>query len=140
MKTEGVLNLCSLATSKASFLLNERLYTRLTSETDQIWAIRALEATGIRSPREMSVDWALAAIYFLANPRHSRSVQAAAESMFVNVLNGVQPRIDVANVIVSGLEEWLRQVSLILQPLSCFSSNFGRMDQLFRQGSHQPLD
>jgi hypothetical protein len=93
--------------------LNERLYTRLTNETDQIWAIRALEATAIRSPMEMSIGWALAAVYFLANPKHSRSVRDAAESMLVYVLQAVQPRINAANIIVSGVEEWLRQVCII---------------------------
>ena len=109
VKSEGSLITSSAATSKGSFLLNERIYTKLANETDQIWAIRALQSTAISSPAELSINWSSAAIYFIVNPKNPRAVRAAAEAMLVNVLMNIEPRISAATTVISGLEDWLRQ-------------------------------
>jgi hypothetical protein len=113
VKSEGSLITSSAATSKGSFLLNERIYTKLANETDQIWAIRALLATAISQPTELSINWSLAVIYFIANPKNPRTVRDVAEAMLVDVLMHIKPRINAAIMVVSGLEDWLRQVCLL---------------------------
>jgi hypothetical protein len=60
----------------------------------------------------METAWSLAAIYFIANPKLSRTVRSASKAMIENILLsvGADSRGKVADIIVSGMEEWLRQV------------------------------
>ena len=112
VKSEGILNITISVTPKPSFLLNDRIYTRLTSERDQLWAIRALEAAAMRALTEMEAAWSLAAIFFIVNPKVSRTVRSASKAMIDNILFevGAHSRSKVADIIISGMEEWLHQV------------------------------
>lgn len=97
---------------KPSFLLNERVYTKLTSERDQIWALNALESAGLVALTNMGTAWSLAAIYFVTNPKLSRKVRAAAKTVLVRVLIEMSPenRLKASEIIIFGMEEWIRQV------------------------------
>jgi hypothetical protein len=119
VKSEGILNITISVTPKLSFLLNDRIYTRLTSERDQLWAIRALEAAGMRALTEMETAWSLAAIFFIANPKVSRTVRSASKAMIDTILLevGADSRSKVADIIISGMEEWLHQVYHIFHAL-----------------------
>jgi Generalcontrol nonderepressible 1 (Gcn1) N-terminal len=88
----------------------------LAAERDQLWAINALEATAMRSLKEMEPAWPIAAIFFVANPKLSRKVRAAAMSMLQSVSVAVTPEHYevVADVLIHGVEEWLRQVGVFL--------------------------
>ena len=99
---------------KPSFLLNERIYTKLTSERDQVWAVNALEASARRAIAEMGTAWSIVAIFFVANPKLSRNVRVAATSMLERILieMSTEDRVKAAEIVVFGIEEWIRQVSL----------------------------
>ena len=101
---------------KPSFLFNERIYTKLTSETDQLWAIDALQATALRALCEVGTAWSVAAIFFVANPKLSRKVRSAAKLMLENVLFSISSelRTRAADIVVLGMEEWLLQVCTAL--------------------------
>jgi Generalcontrol nonderepressible 1 (Gcn1) N-terminal len=112
VKSEGILNATIAVSPKISFLLNERIYTKLTLERDQLCAINALEAAALRGLNEMGTVWSLATIYFICNPSLSRKVRAAAGTMLECTLRTASPgtREKYADIVVLGLEEWLRQV------------------------------
>jgi Generalcontrol nonderepressible 1 (Gcn1) N-terminal len=113
IKSEGILNITIAVSPKPSFLLNERIYTKLIVEHDQLWAINALEATAMRALVEMGNAWSIAAIYFVVNPKLSRNVRSAAKHMLQNVLINIssERRVKVAEIVILGIEEWLRQVT-----------------------------
>jgi Generalcontrol nonderepressible 1 (Gcn1) N-terminal len=111
-KANGILNITIAVTPKPSFLLNERIYTKLLTERDQLWAIRALEAVGLRALMEMEMAWPAAAIFFIVNQKLSRKVRFAAKAMVENVLlhMSLDQRSRGADFVISRMEEWLRQV------------------------------
>ena len=112
IKTEGIFNNIISVAPKPSFLLNDRIYTKLTNLRDQIWAINALEAVGRRAVTEMEIAWPLAAIYFVANPSLQKEVRFAAIKMFKRVLSlrDSEERCHAVDYIVLGLEDWVRQI------------------------------
>ncbi|KZF21445.1 translational activator [Xylona heveae TC161] len=100
---------------KPSFLLYHRIYTKLASEEDTIWAIRSLAALYDDLPstkRENSTlqSWALAFIYFVCAasipPAIRREATHALTLVYVK-----RPEV-VGPAIISGLWLWNRQVSL----------------------------
>jgi Generalcontrol nonderepressible 1 (Gcn1) N-terminal len=115
VKSEGIMNATIAVSPKVSYLLNERIYTKLTLERDQLCAITALEAGALRALSEMGSLWSLATIYFICNTALSRRVRAAAGDMLERVLGSGGPgqREKHADILVLGLEEWLRQVNCL---------------------------
>src|SRR5947207_3120001 len=113
VKSQGILNITIAVSPKPSFVLNERIYTKLTSEGDQLWAINALEAAGMTALTEMETAWPIATIFFIANPKLSRKVRSAARTMLENVITAMSPdrREQGADVVILGIEEWLRHLS-----------------------------
>ena len=124
---EGVLKTSTTVTPKPSFLLNERVYSKLPGEPDQLWAIYAFEAVASKSLVEMGVAWSLSAIFFITNPKLSRTVRLRARKMLEKVLISTTPeiRIKSLDVIIAGMEEWLRQVSIWIS-LSFLMTDFRR--------------
>src|SRR5439155_16551247 len=112
VKSEGILNITLAVSPKPSFLFNERIYSKLITERDQLWAVNALEATALPELAEQATAWAIAVIYFIANPKLSKKVRFATRTMLERVLVGVarEHRNNCADVLVRGIEESLRQV------------------------------
>jgi len=78
-----------------------------------MWAIYALAAAGQSAISKMDIHWPAAIIFFIANPRFSKSVRTAARSMLKEVLQTISrdSREIGADLMVRGLEDWLRQIS-----------------------------
>jgi Generalcontrol nonderepressible 1 (Gcn1) N-terminal len=112
IKAEEIMNATIAVRPKPSFLLNDRIYTKLTSARDQLWAIHALEATGTRAFMDMDSVWVFAAIYFVVNPKASKEVRFAGTSTITQVLVSMASdvRCEAAARIIRGMEEWVRQV------------------------------
>lgn len=112
VKSEGILKTAVAVEPKPSFLLNERVYTKLSVERDQLWAINALEAVGMRDLKEMGIAWSIALIYFIVNPKFSRTVREAAMKVVEKVLLSLEgeSQSEGADKIVFGMEDWIRQV------------------------------
>jgi hypothetical protein len=116
VKSQGILNITIAVAPKPSFLLNERIYTKLSLERDQLWAIRCLEAAAVRAIGEMENAWSIAAIFFVVSPKLPRTTRSAAKNMIERVILAMTPetRTQGAEVVVSGIEEWLAQVGRML--------------------------
>jgi hypothetical protein len=112
VKSQGILNITIAVSPKPSFLLNERIYSKLTNERDQLWAIRALEAVGMRALEETEKLWSIAAIFFVVNSKSTRTIRLAARNMIERVILAMtsETRVKGANIVISGIEEWLREV------------------------------
>ena len=112
VKSEGILKITVAVEPKPSFLLNERVYTKLSVERDQLWAVNALEAVGMRDLKEMGIAWSITLIYFIVNPKFSRTVRESAMKVVEKVLLSLEgeSRSEGADKIVFGMEDWIRQV------------------------------
>jgi hypothetical protein len=68
----------------------------------------------MRALTEMESAWPIAVIFFVANSKLSRKVRTAAKSMLQSVSVAMAPehRDKVADVLIRGMEEWLRQVRI----------------------------
>jgi len=113
VKAKGILNITISVAPKPSFLLNDRIYTKLSNSRDQTWAVNALEASARRAITEMETAWPLAAIFFVANPKIPKEVRFSLINMVKRVLNLMETegRCQAADYIIFGVEEWLRQLS-----------------------------
>ena len=83
----------------------------MSSQQEQMWAIYALGSAGQRAMSKMDIHWPVAIIFFTANPRFSKSVRGAARFMLKKVLQTISggDREIGADLMVRGLEDWLRQ-------------------------------
>ena len=68
----------------------------------------------MRDLKDMDVAWSIAAVYFIVNPKLSRSIRSAAINMVVKVVLSLEgeSRCDGVDNIVLGMEDWLHQVRL----------------------------
>jgi Generalcontrol nonderepressible 1 (Gcn1) N-terminal len=112
VKSQGILNIAIAVAPKPSFLLNERIYSKLTNERDQLWAIRALEAVAMQALEETESLWSIAAIFFVVNSKSPRTIRSAGRNMIERVILAMtgETRIKGADIVISGIEEWLREV------------------------------
>ena len=62
---------------------------------------------------DMETTWPIATIFFIANPKLSRTVRSTARTMLENVVAAMTPELreKCADVVILGIEEWLRQIS-----------------------------
>jgi hypothetical protein len=62
---------------------------------------------------EMEIAWPIATIFFIANPKLWRKVRSSARTMLENVVAAMTPehREKCADIVIVGIEEWLRQIS-----------------------------
>jgi hypothetical protein len=112
VKSDGILKASVAVTPKPSFILNDRIYTKLANEKDQLWAVNALEAIGRQELLNMGIAWSTAVIFFVSNPKLAKDVRFAAKAMIAKVLNTLPPGDQVrgAEILILGVEDWIRQV------------------------------
>jgi hypothetical protein len=113
------------AQTSPPFLLNHRVYTKVTNEDDLIWAIRALGSmsTLVASggvQEEISDGWAQAFIYCVTAAGLPRSIHE--ESM--NNLRTVyaQNPSDLGHVVIEGLWNWYRHLELSEKDTAAFAA------------------
>ncbi|KAK5138011.1 hypothetical protein LTR08_005808 [Meristemomyces frigidus] len=119
---------------KPSFLLNPRVYTKLTAEDDLTWSQRALFSSFAKLPMSdtdtrIGTAWAQAVIYIIVAagipPRVRNEAIRELQSLYAS-----NPR-DVANVIIDGLWQWCEDVELETKDSAALAAKTGR-DELFR--------
>ncbi|KAK9476212.1 armadillo-type protein [Lipomyces japonicus] len=97
--------------SKPSFLLLDRIYTKLVSAEEQTWAIKALRqtASSLNPAKESGVAWALAFIYFIT----ATSVPAEVRQYSTSELtNSYLSRPDaIGKVVIKALWQWAIQLT-----------------------------
>lgn len=98
------------ATPKLSFLLNHKVYSKLTLADDHKWAVRALAATAdhVRYEANHADYWALAFLYFLC--AHNSSLETRNQA--VSALSSAYLRRPEATgkIVLNGVWQWLRNV------------------------------
>ena len=99
---------------KPSFLMNPRIYTKLSAEEDLRWCLHALTATFPKLPREpksdVSTAWAQAVIYIIVAAGAPSSIKKEAADALTS-LYITEPE-SVSQCIVQGLWQWCEDVEL----------------------------
>ncbi|KAK5117180.1 hypothetical protein LTR85_008948 [Meristemomyces frigidus] len=119
---------------KPSFLLNPRIYTKLTAEDELRWCQRALTATFTKVPKgdadkALKTAWAQAAIYLVVAtgvpPKIRNEAIHELQSLYTSY-----PQY-VSNAIIDGLWQWCEDVELEAKDSAAMAAKSGR-DELFR--------
>ncbi|KAK9470548.1 armadillo-type protein [Dipodascopsis tothii] len=96
---------------KPSFLLSDRVYTKLTDSREHAWVVRALGAAAAKLPAaadDAAVAWALALVYMAVAPAVGHAVRTDA----VRALTAAyvaQPAV-VGRAVVAALWRWVGQL------------------------------
>lgn len=116
---------------KPSFLLNARVYTKLTGTDDLTWFLRALAASADNAPavlqsQEVAEAWAQAYIYLIA----ASGVPASAKSEASRTLRELylaQPA-PIAKLVTDGISRWCIDVEQDAKESAAVASRAGRND------------
>lgn len=110
LKKTEVIEQCLSTQPKVSFLLNHKVYSKLASEEDFLWFIRALVATAkyVHYDGLYVDDWAFAFLYAICahNTTHI-SRKAATHTLEVVYLQ--RPEV-IGKLILNGIWQWLRRL------------------------------
>ncbi|OBT48541.1 hypothetical protein VE00_01304 [Pseudogymnoascus sp. WSF 3629] len=100
---------------KPSFLLNHRVYSKLTNDEDRLWLIRALSATADEASTSgpnsaTAIAWSQGVISCIC----SANVPPAVRRQCIEVLSKTYARLpqETSSMIVSGLWHWVRDVEV----------------------------
>lgn len=111
-KKFSVSKQCLELQPKPSFLLNPRVYTKISSDDDARWLLRALSAVAPSLPIGNSSDigsaWAHAFFYLICSTTMSPKLRKEAADK-LSTLYVVTPR-KVAGVVVGGIWSWIQAV------------------------------
>lgn len=107
-----VLSLSLTTQPKPSFLLNPKVYSKLSSEEDVVIAVRALAAVSSffaqeSCSRDAEVAWAQSFVFFTV----AQSVSAKAKSATKHALTQIYLRVSpekISDVMIEGLWSWYR--------------------------------
>jgi uncharacterized protein DUF3554 len=99
---------------KPSYLVNPRIFAKLVSPMDSVWAIRALlsasDAILVGSCKaEFENAWIQTALYFLTSPSLDPIVRREASDAFTKIYAGNPEKI--GSLLIDGLWTWLRNSS-----------------------------
>lgn len=131
IKKASILDRSTALEPKPSFLLNPRVYTKLTASEDLIWFARALAASAqgllsSNSPSAVADAWAQAFIYVVA----ASSVPAKIRGEIRKTLSEVhlaQPG-PVASVVAKGLFRWCADVETESKESPAMAAKTGRQE------------
>jgi hypothetical protein len=111
-KKSDVLSHSLAVQPKPSFLLNPKVYSKLSTEDDVIIAVRALTAVAPflvqeTSSSEAQSSWAHAFIFLIVAQGISSKAKSAAKEALLQTYLRVSPA-DVSRIIVQGIWSWYR--------------------------------
>ncbi|KAI9797836.1 MAG: translational activator of GCN4 [Candelina submexicana] len=100
---------------KPSFLLNQRVFSKIVSEDDLRWIVRALSSTAMSlaqldSSKPVAGAWAQAFLYTLTASATPPTVRLDAASALSSAY-AMQP-VPIAKFIINALWQWRRQVEM----------------------------
>lgn len=110
IKASDAAEICLTAAPKAAFLINCKIYSKLSTTDDHQWAIRALAATAgyVIHGRSHADLWASAFLYLISAvsvaPKHRKEACAALATAYLK-----HPEA-VGKVVLSGIWLWLGSV------------------------------
>jgi hypothetical protein len=126
-KSTSLLPNALAAQSKPSFLLNHRVYTKLTSDDDFIWAVRALASLSdevVRSQDKNIQDaWSQAYIYCITATGIPHSARRHATKSLSKTY--FQNPVSVGQIIREGLWSWYRRIEMAEKDTAAVSAKTG---------------
>jgi hypothetical protein len=113
LKKADILQQALTFDPKPSFLLNHRIYTKLTTEDDITWLIRALFAVsrrldGLDPEASVAIGWSQAVIFSICASNVTPTVRRKAIEALSHAY--IQLPSVIADVITSGLWRWVQSV------------------------------
>jgi hypothetical protein len=111
-KKSDVLSQSLAIQPKPSFLLNPKVYSKLSSEDDVVIAVRALSAVAPflvqeGSSQEAQTSWAHAFIFLIVAQSVSSKARSAAKQAMTQTYLRVSPA-EVSKIMVQGIWSWYR--------------------------------
>lgn len=103
--------ICDRALSEASFLLNHRVYTKISSQEDLAWTIRALVACSNDLEKSSTVTkeaWIQSLLYLIAAAGIPPTVRKEAMTALTDVWS--QQSTMLSEMVIQGLWSWQRQI------------------------------
>lgn len=115
LEKAGISNQVLVGGVKSSFLLNHRVYSKVTTQSDLAWGLRALASTAKLlaegSPNSDTEDaWSQAFLYFISSSSVTPTIRQEAAKSLANVYLNFPARI--GHVVVEGIWNWRRRVDL----------------------------
>ena len=112
MKANAIVQQSLVTSPKPSFLLNNRVYSRLSGSEDMLWAVRALTSTASGLPEGdegARVAWAQALLFLLTSSEVGVDVRREAGK----ALSDIYLRLPnaIGESIVLGIWEWVRALA-----------------------------
>lgn len=127
VKKASLFEMSTALEPKPSFLLNPRVYTKLTSDDDLIWFTRALTAVGekiVSSPPVIMEAWAQAFIYLVVAASMPPKTRKEASKSLTSVY--LQQPQSIAKIVTDGLCKWCADFELETKESPAVASKTGR--------------
>lgn len=122
LKKAAVSKECLVAEPKPSFLLNHRVYSRLSTEVDTRWSLRALIAIYddvLKASKNVQVAWSQALIYLVSSntvpPQVRKETCEAISKLYI------RDPTSMSEITIGGLWQWIES-SLVEDTHSVASS------------------
>ena len=128
-KKSDVLSQSLVSQPKPSFLLNTKVYTKLSTEEDVVIALRALKAVAPfvvdnSANQEVQDAWAQAFIFFIAGQSVSSRARSAARQVLTQTYLEESPE-KISNIIIQGVWSWYKSSVLEDKDSAAFASRNG---------------
>jgi len=110
LKKAECLKQCLVTEPKLSFLLNLKVYSKLTTEEDLLWNIRALRATAsyVEYEKPYGDDWAYAFLYTICAHNSTHKTRSEAVAALEDAY--LQRPETIGKIILNGIWQWLRRL------------------------------
>ena len=112
---------------KSSFLLNHRVYSKLMTQEEISWAIRALAACSTELVKVSRADvreaWAHAFLYFITASEIPYAAHQEAMAALSDV--SIRHRDIIPNIIIQALWRWHQQVELMQKDTAALAAKTG---------------
>ena len=127
-KKSDVLSQTLVSQPKPSFLLNTKVYTKLSTEDDVVIALRALGAVAPfvteSSAKDVQDAWAQAIIFFIVGQSVSSRAKAAARQVLTSIYLGVSAE-KISGIVIQGLWSWYKSSVQEDKESAAFASKSG---------------
>ncbi|KAF2173884.1 hypothetical protein M409DRAFT_16153 [Zasmidium cellare ATCC 36951] len=134
VKKAAIAGKVLVAEPKPSFLLNPRVYTKLTAEDDLRWFLHAVKSSFASLSTEngqdsLAIAWAQTIIYLISSTTVPPSVRKEAVGALKSLYAATPLR--TAQVVVNGLWQWCEDLELETKESTAIASKSGR-DELHK--------
>lgn len=110
LQSSDIVNQSLTVSPKVSFLLNHKVYSKLTADDDHRWVMRALTAVAanVVYENDHAEYWAFAFLYIIC----AHNISPAAKKSAVSALSSVYMRHseNIGRVMLNGIWQWLRKI------------------------------